>query len=181
MKFTASFGQASWWRTPSTSGFLPRTLPQTTSQGPPEVRSWHLHRIRKSHIYIQTDFCVSPVVSPSLTKRETASETTAVLIVRNVIDIWLWSTAWQRQSQPKCVLGETNKETRKYKYGAVRSRDHIKTTQHVKACVDFDSPNARCVRHRRMRVNAAMRRCLPPLFLSLPPTVDPICFTQNFV
>ena len=51
--------------------------------------------------------------------------------MRNAIDIWLWSTVWQRQSQPKCVLGETNKETRKYKYGAVRSRDHFKTTQHV--------------------------------------------------
>ena len=40
----------------------------------------------------------------------------------------------ETQSQPKFVLGETNKETRKYKYGAVRyiySRDHFKTTQHV--------------------------------------------------
>ena len=38
--------------------FFPRTLPQITSQTPPEVRSWHVHRIRKSHIYIQTNFCV---------------------------------------------------------------------------------------------------------------------------
>ena len=29
--------------------FFPRTLPQTTSQRPPEVRSWHVHCIRKSH------------------------------------------------------------------------------------------------------------------------------------
>ena len=58
--FTASFGHASCKRTPSTSGFFPRTLPQTTSQRPPEVRSFllHVHRVRKSHIYIQTDFCV---------------------------------------------------------------------------------------------------------------------------
>ena len=83
--------------------------------------------VRVIIIYIQTDFCVKPC----LTKRETRSETTAVLIVRNAIDIWLGSTVWQRQSQPKCMLGETNKETRKYKYGAVRSRDHFKTTQHV--------------------------------------------------
>ena len=31
--------------------FFPRILPQTTSQRPPEVRSWHVHRICKSHIY----------------------------------------------------------------------------------------------------------------------------------
>ena len=39
-------------------GFFPRTLLQTTSQILLEVRSWHVHRICKSHMYIQTDFCV---------------------------------------------------------------------------------------------------------------------------
>ena len=29
-----------------------------TRQRPPEVRSWHVHRIPKSHIYVQIDFCV---------------------------------------------------------------------------------------------------------------------------
>ena len=29
-----------------------------THQRPPEVRSWHVHRIPKSHIYVQIDFCV---------------------------------------------------------------------------------------------------------------------------
>ena len=38
--------------------FFPRTLPHTTSQRPPKVCSWHVHRIRKSHIYIQTDLWV---------------------------------------------------------------------------------------------------------------------------
>ena len=38
--------------------FFRRTLPRTTSQRPPEVRSSHVHRIRLSHIYNQTDFCM---------------------------------------------------------------------------------------------------------------------------
>ena len=29
-----------------------------TRQRPPEVRSWHVHRLPKSHIYVQVDFCV---------------------------------------------------------------------------------------------------------------------------
>ena len=29
-----------------------------TRQRPPEVRSWHVHRLPKSHIYVQIDFCV---------------------------------------------------------------------------------------------------------------------------
>ena len=60
--------------------------------------------------------------------------------MRTAIDIWLWFTAWQRQSQPTCVLGETNKETRKYKYGEVRSRDHFKTTQHVQRMRGISTP-----------------------------------------
>ena len=29
-----------------------------TRQRPPEVRFWHVHRLPKSHIYVQIDFCV---------------------------------------------------------------------------------------------------------------------------
>ena len=29
-----------------------------TRQRPPEVRSWHVHRLPKSHIHVQIDFCV---------------------------------------------------------------------------------------------------------------------------
>ena len=56
--FTASFGHASCRRTPSTSGLFYQDSSTTTSQRPPEIRSWHVHRICMSHIYVQTDFCV---------------------------------------------------------------------------------------------------------------------------
>ena len=38
--------------------FSPGLFHKLLARGRPEVRSWHVHRIHKSHIYIQTDFCV---------------------------------------------------------------------------------------------------------------------------
>ena len=38
------------------------------------------------------------------------------------------------------MLGETNKETRKYKYGVVRSRDHFNTTEYVQRMRGISTP-----------------------------------------
>ena len=59
------------------------------------------------------------------------------------------------------VLGETNKKTSKYKYGAVRSREPFKTTQHVQRMRGFPLLERQLSQTSQ---NAEMRRCLPPLF-----------------
>ena len=88
-----------------------------------------------------------------------------VLIVRNAVDIWWWSTVWQRKNQPKCVLGETNKETRKYKYGAITS----KLRNMFSACVGFPLLGASWVRHRRMQGCAVAS---PSFFFTTPTRTD---------
>ena len=63
------------------------------------------------------------------------------------------------------MLGETNEETRKNKYGAVRSRDHFKAAQHLQRMRGLSTP--------RMPAESDIAECSdaplpPPLFFSSP-------------